>query len=697
MATTHRPVTIRDGSLALHDEPTAMYGGAVHYWRLDRSVWESVLDSVRDMGFTMISIYIPWEVHEIEKGRFDFGEINPSHDIDAFLTLCEEKGFSIVVRPGPQINSELTWFGYPKRILADPELHAVSARGSKVILTQVPKPIPALNYASDKFFAETALWYDAICAILAKHAYPNGGVVAAQVDNEMAYFFNVNAYAADYSAQSLEGYRRFVAAKHGDLGAVNAAYRTELTDLTQLDPPRRFAGTRCEDIPWYADWAEYREMYLVDSMDRLGTMMRERGLGGIALFHNYPHPLGPGGAASGFTTPFNLMRLEGRLDFVGFDIYARKELYSHVKTVVSYVVGTSRYPYIPEFIAGVWPWYLDPGDLDDEEFVTKAALMHGIKGFSRYMLVERDRWLDSPVRRDGRVRPEKTAVFGRVNQLLADAGYHRFDRQAEVLLLANREYDRLEAAAVLVSFPGDFLETPSGFSEYAGPLTVSEDPLGFDQPVQLAKGAWFTALSEALAGSGTGCLLSDTDLHPDRWRQRKVVAVTTLDYLDAGLQRALLDFARAGGTVLAGPKAPTLDSVQRPCRVLADVVEAGPAEADGVRSVPVGEGRIVLVSAADRLPEVIDQIAAEDALTVVRTNDPGLDVTVHVDPADPGTRLVFVANPTDAPIDARVTVGAPLHGVRELWADRDVPTDGVAVAETLPAYSIHIYRCTVTA
>ncbi|MBO0087285.1 hypothetical protein, partial [Listeria monocytogenes] len=91
------------------------------------------------------------------------------------------------------------------------------------------------------------------------------------------------------------------------------------------------------------------------------------------------------------------------------------ELYSHVKTVVSYVVGTSRFPYIPEFIAGVWPWYLNPGDLNDEEFVTKAALMHGIKGFSRYMLVERDRWLYSPIRRDGRERADKVAMFGHVN------------------------------------------------------------------------------------------------------------------------------------------------------------------------------------------------------------------------------------------------------------------------------------------
>ena len=307
---THRPVMIENSALTLSGEASKLYGGAVHYWRLDRDKWDGILDSVKRMGFTMISIYIPWEVHEIEKGRFDFGEINPSNDIDAFLTLCELKGFKIVVRPGPQINSELTWFGYPKRVLANERLHARSAKGSKVILTQVPKPIPALNYASEEFFEETGLWYDAICAILAKHAYPNGGIVAAQVDNEMAYFFGVNAYIADYSEESIGAYRAFLGQKYGDLAGINAAYSTSYADLAEVEPPRRFEAKGFRDIPWYADWAEYREQYLITSMGRLGDMMRERGLGGIALFHNYPHPLGPGGAASGFTTPFNLMKLE---------------------------------------------------------------------------------------------------------------------------------------------------------------------------------------------------------------------------------------------------------------------------------------------------------------------------------------------------------------------------------------------------
>ena len=115
MSSTHgRPVVATDHRLSLHDKTKTLYAGAVHYWRLQRDKWGPILDEVKRMGFTAISIYIPWEVHEVGRGEFSFAD---EKDIDAFLTLVEQRDLDIVVRPGPQINSELTWFGYPLRIL----------------------------------------------------------------------------------------------------------------------------------------------------------------------------------------------------------------------------------------------------------------------------------------------------------------------------------------------------------------------------------------------------------------------------------------------------------------------------------------------------------------------------------------------------------------------------------------------------
>jgi len=696
-----KTVNASDHEFHIGKETVALYGAAVHYWRLERNLWDVILERVRAIGFTTISIYIPWEVHEIERGSFDFGKIDPSKDIDAFLSLCEEKDFNIVVRPGPQINSELTWFGYPRRLLEDPELQALNGQGTKAVLTQVPRPIPALCYAADKFYDETALWYDAICPILAKHAHPNGRLIAAQVDNEMAFFFHVNAYASDYNPASIKRYRAFLQEKYGSIAALNKVYAQEWSSFDQIEPPRRFEGEGKESIPYYTDWITYREHYLLDSMARLADMMRKRGLAGIPLFHNYPHPLGPGGAVSGFTTPFNLMELEEKLDFVGFDVYSRKELYDHVKTIVSYVVGTSRFPYMPEFIAGVWPWYLNPGDLGDEEFVTKVGLMQGIKGFSRYTLVERDRWLDSPVRRDGRVREDHCAMFRRANEMAKSHEFTSFKRQADVLVMANRDYDRLEAASVLVSFPGDFLETPSGFSEYPSFMTVSESSLGFREPIQLVKAEWFSSFYRSLTENGTAFLLSDTALDPSRWKRFKILVVSSFEYMNGALQRNLVDFAKGGGVVVLGPQIPHLGDTMQKDETIQSALLRGARQPLGEAGTELGtvftlgKGRIVHLTGLERMAEALKGALKGVNVVSFCRNDPRLDVTIHRSERDPKRVIAFVANPTADAIPAQVTFDFDMKSAREIWDNREVPVSGRNVNEQMKPYTVKVYECTL--
>lgn len=681
------------------DKVVSLYSGAVHYWRLDRDKWDEILDKVIGMGFNAITSYIPWEIHEIKPGEFDFGQIKPSNDIDAFITLCESKGLYVIVRPGPQINSELTWFGYPRRILEDPQLQALTSMGSKAVLTQVPKPIPALCYAEDKFFEETAVWYDAIMKILAKHAYPKGNLIACQVDNEMAFFFHINPYECDYHPASIRGYREFLKKKYDTVGKLNDVHRQKYTSIDEVDPPRRFDGQKKEDIPVYTDWIEYREHYLVDSLQRLANMMRERGLNEIPLFHNYPHPLGPGGSVSGITTPFNLLALEDKLDFVGFDIYSRKELYDHVKTVVSYVVGTSRYPFIPEFIAGVWPWYLNPGGFEDEEFVTKAAMMHGIKGFSRYMIVDRQRWLASPVSVDGRVRKENYEMFRRVNELANSLKIGLMSRRVDVLLMANRDYDRLEAASVLVTFPGDFLEPLLGFSEYPNYMSVSEKPLGFKEPVQMAKSAWFMKNYKALTDTGHLFLLSDSALPLEKLQAYKALVVSSFEFMGTDLQKKLVEYARSGGTVVFGPRVPELDEQMFADTIIQDALNHAPStplNAEGVSIgavYTIGKGRMIHLPAMEDANLCVTAALRDLDVIKINKSDLRLDVAVHVS-ANHDRIIVFVANPTAEPSSAKMQLSVPVKSMTDLWESKPVVVEDSAWTDTLPPYTIKIYECT---
>lgn len=691
-------IKVEDRQFRLNGEPLSIYSGAVHYWRLDRDKWDDILTKVKGMGFNTVSIYIPWEVHEIKRGEFDFGQVNPSNDIDAFLTLCEQKDLNIIVRPGPQINSELTWFGYPVRILDDVEMQAQTAWGSKAVLTQVPRPIPAISYASDKFFAETALWYDAIFAILVKHQYPKGRLIASQVDNEMAFFFHINPYESDFSPSSILAYQAFLKEKYGTIEKLNQVYSSNFVSFAFVDAPRRFSAETYKDIPFHTDWIEYREFYLINSMDRLAKMIRARGFT-VPLFHNYPHPLGPGGSVSGITTPFNLIGLEDKLDFVGFDIYSRKELYEHVKTVVSYVVGSSRYPYIPEFIAGVWPWYLNPGGFEDEEFVTKAALMHGIKGFSRYMIVERNRWLASPVRRDGRIRKENYEVFRHVNEMALGHGFVNNKRQVDVLLLANRDYDRLEAASALISFPGDFLEPLLGVSEYPNFMITSEKTLDFNLPIQQEKANWFMKNYKSLSDAGYQFLLSDSQLALERLLEYKAVLVSSFEFMGAELQLKLVEYAKSGGTVVLGPILPRLDEKMFTDTTILDAIAGGTAKlltsnGETLGTVyPVGKGQLVHLQQLLDAEKSLDAIFAGLNVVKVVKNDVRLDLTVHALPENKSRKLVFVCNPTADAINAKVGVGESFKKVTEIWSGKEAKVDGSVWSDEMPAYTIKIYDC----
>ena len=58
-------VKAADHQFLVNGESISLYAAAMHYWRLERSKWSDILDNVKAMGFTAISSYIPWEVHEI--------------------------------------------------------------------------------------------------------------------------------------------------------------------------------------------------------------------------------------------------------------------------------------------------------------------------------------------------------------------------------------------------------------------------------------------------------------------------------------------------------------------------------------------------------------------------------------------------------------------------------------------------------
>lgn len=124
------------------------------------------LDQVRESGYRLIDVYVPWNFHELEPGRYDF---TGRRDLAAFLDLAAAAGLGVIARPGPYICSEWDGGALPAWLTLEPGLR--------------------LRQAEPGFLRRVAQWFDQVMPVLAEHEAGRGGcVVAVQLENELDFF-----------------------------------------------------------------------------------------------------------------------------------------------------------------------------------------------------------------------------------------------------------------------------------------------------------------------------------------------------------------------------------------------------------------------------------------------------------------------------------------------------------------------------
>jgi beta-galactosidase len=657
----------------LDGEVLGLFSASVQYWRLDRALWGPILDNVRQMGFKVIETYIPWDVHETGPETYDFGATDLQKDVGHFLDLCHDRGLRVLVRPGPHINAELRDFGFPRRVLADPDVQARTAQGTLAVYHFPFKPFPVPSYASDAFYTAFSRFMDALAPVLRQRIYPRGSVVGIQADNELSYFFRISAYDLDYAPCAIQQYRRFLADRYHSIDDLNRAYRSSFTSFGEVAPPREFHGTRPEDLPWYLDWTHYKEYQLTEALRRLAVMYREDGLGELPTFQNYPGPYTNVPNDLPYRTPFSVAKSEQVLDVVGVDSYPLWEDYEVVKQSVQYAVGSSRLPYVPEFGAGAVGWRRPP-HIEEHEFATLALLMHGIKGIGFYMIVDRDRWLGSPVTVNNRIRQPEYGLYQRFNQLLDDIDILRLKRESQCLLLAGREYERLASATALLPVPSRSL-----FNFKIAELYLNEADLGLGDQVAYDHFLLWKYLYAGLTQAGFTFDLSDTDaLTLERLSAYPAVVVPSFTFMARETQAVVRQYVEAGGTLVLGPRCPLLDesmhewedlarSLRRPVERIksgqldlgaavreAEVFDAEPLLSIGGRTaayrVPVGRGAMVHFGFLPAGPA--DSAAGEigtrllDAAGIAPSSPSSNKRVEMVWHSGGGRRVLFACNPT---------------------------------------------------
>lgn len=153
----------------LNNRNITIYSGAMHYFRVPKPYWRDRLRRMRAAGLNAVETYIPWNLHEFQQNRFDFGnggsDFEDFLDVKEFLETAKDEDLFAIVRPGPFICSEWEFGGFPSWLLREKNIK--------------------LRTSDDSYMKYVKRYFNVLLPILAMLQFTKGGpIIAFQVENE---------------------------------------------------------------------------------------------------------------------------------------------------------------------------------------------------------------------------------------------------------------------------------------------------------------------------------------------------------------------------------------------------------------------------------------------------------------------------------------------------------------------------------
>lgn len=375
-------VHIADKKLYLDEQPISMVSAEIHYWRLEPSIWPVMLKAARDMGLETIASYVQWHFHEVEKGRYDFtGETDPKRDLVAYLSLVQEVGLKLFIRPGPYTFAEWDNYGIPDYVAGYHRLHP-------------------------KFQASASNYIGAVCKVIEPFLVTHDGpIVMVQADN----MFDLGQHRYDRQLGLLGGsgvFQNYLRDVYQTIGGLNDTWGTqyeafEQAMATMINP----TGDSMLQAR-FMDFLDFKHWYTRQAAAWTIAEYRNNGID-LPLYCNA-------------TKDQDIEQMANVLDLVSFNHYPtrdyslvpdeHRQLVDHIRLLAT----ISPIPYIGELEAGIWHGYHYTKGLPHPahyQYMLLSVLTGGAVAWTWYMLHDRDNWYMSPVNSRGKKRLEVFSVF----------------------------------------------------------------------------------------------------------------------------------------------------------------------------------------------------------------------------------------------------------------------------------------------
>ncbi len=424
-------ISICSAGVRIGDDVVPMLAGEVHYFRLDPTDWQPCLRAIKELGLRFVETPVPWGVHEIG-GRFDFGASRSELDVRRFLTLARSLGLYVILRLGPELDSQLAHLSLPERVVWDEACQARSPQGHPVLEPSWVAACPLPGLAREGFLAELDTYWRAVGEHLAPVARERDGIVLADIGAAFERWGVARMYEIDHSDEAVAKYRQFLISKYGNLGELARAYELSLdTTLEAIHPPHRFSHRGPTVL--YADWVDFRREVARHARERARAQLEFTGFAPLRL-------VGHGESVQAVSAEIG----GGRATEA-----TRLRILSQTTRAASRADTGALVPWGSGVQAGFAPSEGMRTD-SDEAFCAMAALAYGGRGFGVRMAVERDRWLGAPIDVRGRRRP--SADFWRpLCRAFEAVELHRLHRVLPVRLIVSASEQRHANARQAVS------------------------------------------------------------------------------------------------------------------------------------------------------------------------------------------------------------------------------------------------------
>ncbi|MET3503339.1 beta-galactosidase [Mucilaginibacter rubeus] len=163
-----------DTTFLLDGKPLQIISGEMHYTRVPREAWRQRMKMAKAMGLNTIGTYVFWNVHEPQKGHYDF---TGNHDIAEFVKIAKEEGLWVILRPSPYVCAEWEFGGYPYWLEKEQGL---------VVRSKEPKYLEAYK----KYLTQVG---KQLSPLLVNHG---GNILMVQIENEYGSYGSDKDYLA---------------------------------------------------------------------------------------------------------------------------------------------------------------------------------------------------------------------------------------------------------------------------------------------------------------------------------------------------------------------------------------------------------------------------------------------------------------------------------------------------------------------